>query len=222
MATANGSEKRALPKMEEVIDESMNLDTASAVSETSAAVVSLYNSWSSSSERDAGDDSSSSADTPACVASGLKAALSSSEHHSVSLTPRSSMSSACSGVTQSPLQSSDYLLRQLRKRCREEDIPRVPILRQRTRPVCRFLNYRGTRPYDQVAIGRDQVSAEEEMIMQVATVDFHHTGLFAFGEKDALFPFVTTTGSKAKHRSDDEGDARCQDGAAAKTKRRRE
>ena len=39
--------------------------------------------------------------------------------------------------------SSDELLERLKKRCRPEDLPPVPVLKRRKRPVCHFLNFMG-------------------------------------------------------------------------------
>jgi len=93
-------------------------ETASTVSETSDAVVSLYNSWSSSDTGSLVDLENVDDELLDCFA-GL---------------PR-----------EDTALSSQELLEQLQKRLKKEDLPPVPILRKRQRPNCVFLNYMGSR-----------------------------------------------------------------------------
>jgi hypothetical protein len=92
-------------------------ETASITSEVSAAVVSVYISWSSASEsssliQDDDDD---------CL---------------------EIVDSRFVELLDTPVRPEE-LLESLRKRCREENLPPVPELRRRKKPNCRFLNYMG-------------------------------------------------------------------------------
>ncbi|GAX12841.1 hypothetical protein FisN_15Hu322 [Fistulifera solaris] len=88
--------------VKEVTSETM--DTASTTTEDSTAIVSLYNSWTTS---DCGS-------------------LPDEEPHDIR-----------------PHVSNQNILEQLKKRCREEDLPAELKLRPRKRPNCVFLNYLG-------------------------------------------------------------------------------
>jgi len=84
-------------------------DTDSISSKESAAIVSLYNNWSSSTQNNDED--------------GIQ-----------------SLDGICPGSL-----SKDELLSNLRKRCREQDIPKAPPSRPKNRgPTCSFLNYMGS------------------------------------------------------------------------------
>ena len=89
------------------------LDSASTATEDSTAVVSLYNSWTASEE--------CASRSPSPVEEGVNI------------------------VEPSPtLQSRrPTILEQLKKRCREEDLPAELKIRPRQRPNCVFLNYLG-------------------------------------------------------------------------------
>ena len=90
-------------------------ETDSISSKESAAIVSLYNCWSSASEVDSLVDDDE----------GIEKVV--------------------EGYTLLPdcVLEPEALLDNLKKRCRKEDLPPVPKLRKRKKPNCLFLNYRG-------------------------------------------------------------------------------
>jgi hypothetical protein len=93
-------------------------ETASTCSEDSAAIVSLYNSWSTS---DAGSIANDDDDD------GLQGV-------EFEMLPPSS---CCPPIR------PEELFECLKKRCRTEDLPPALVLRPRKRPNCMFLNYMG-------------------------------------------------------------------------------
>jgi hypothetical protein len=96
------------------------METESTVSEPSAAIVSVYNSWSTTSESIHVDDD---------------ALLLEDNHHHYGSLPETE-----------PI-NTEELLKELKKRCPHEDIPHNLELRRRRRPVCQFRNFIGTRQY---------------------------------------------------------------------------
>ena len=151
--------------MDPQITESEICDAASLASNDSAAIVSLYNSWSSSSECDSQDD-------------GLE--------------------SVVPGFTMLPdsMLEPEVLLDNLKKRCREEDLPPVPKLRARQRPNCLFLNYMGSTRMDP-ALAYLQPEGPPLTIGFPPTLDLGFD--LDFDENDDLYPFC----SKKARRSDD-------------------
>lgn len=145
------------------MDDCTAMETDSIGSETSVAIVSLYNSWSSTSEQESRfvdeDDSLDDHDRFA------------------SLPWFDSM-------------NTEDLLRQLRKRCREEDIHHLPRLRRRKKPVCRFVNHLAT-----CGTTRNRGEPLSETTTEDLLVSNQDMGLGLY-EKDALFPLCS---SKAKH-----------------------
>lgn len=154
-------------------------ETASTVSQASAAVVSLYNSWASSSDFGSlydDDDTLQESDRFARLPS-IEADM--------------------------PLCDPEELLKQLRLRCKDVDLPCVPAPRQRQRPLCRFLNHMGTRSsaglhgasYTTTTAGVAP-HLPTLFVLQQTSADDLDLGL---DEKDALFPMGK---GKAKHTLD--------------------
>jgi hypothetical protein len=153
-------------------DAHTSLETESTVSETSAAIVSVYNSWSTTSE-----SISFFNDDTLLLDSDRFASLPERE----------------------PI-DSDELLQELKKRCREEDIPPVPVLRRRRRPACQFLNFMGSRRYkDNDAKYTGNAFSGFHPPLMVFELPCSHDLDLGFEEKDALFPLFS---SKAKHEDD--------------------
>jgi hypothetical protein len=140
------------------------LETASTGSETSAAVVSLYNSWSSVEAGNFQDDDD---------------------------TLQEDDRFATLPFGEAKL-SNEELLQQLKKRCRDEDIPKLPQLRRRRLPVCQFLNFMGTRQVEKSEEPR------EPLILPQLELELELD--LGLEEKDVFFPLYC---SKAKHQDDD-------------------
>ena len=170
----------------EASDPNSKLETESTVSETSAAVVSVYNSWSTTSESISFYDND---DTLLLDSDGFG-----------SLPEREPI-------------DTEYLLQELQKRCRAVDIPSVPILRRRKRPTCLFLNFMGSRKYhDPNATSTVRTTTTTKTDVAVASsclppplmvFELPSSQDFDIGleEKDALFPQFS---SKVKHSIDDD------------------
>ena len=139
------------------------METASVTSEDSAAIVSLFNSWSTSDcgiSLGQGDDD------------GLESVV---VDDRLATLPVASM-------------EPKELLENLKKRCRQEDLPPVPKLRPRKQPTCRFLNYMGAnRP----------ASIPESTKFPSVSVELEFD--LGLEENDALYPVCS---KKARHQSD--------------------
>lgn len=128
--------------------------TQSTASETSAAIVSLYNSWTSDSVAtgstlDTDKDEEEEGDADTTTNSTLPDDHPPSLHHR-HVTTAATATATASNVPMSiyemqPVMSADELLAELQKRLRPGDLPKVAPLRRRKRPTCQFLNFLGTR-----------------------------------------------------------------------------
>jgi hypothetical protein len=148
------------------------METESTVSESSAAIVSVYNSWSTASESISFYD-----DT----------LLLDDDHHHYGSLPRAEHV------------NTEELLKELKKRCRNEDIPHSLELRRRRRPVCQFRNFIGTREYYKPKVRSTPAYVHPPLMVFELPFGSHDLDL-GLEEKDALFPLYS---SKLKHRSDD-------------------
>lgn len=146
-------------------------ETASVASETSAAIVSLYNSWSSS------DCGSQFNDDDTLQGDDRFAAL-----------PETAL-------------SADELLRRLKKRCREDNLPPAPTLRQRKRPVCHFLNYMGATRLTPAPLPRGPPSTiglelgfdeEKDDLYPLGPKKVKHSTESFFGEGERVIEFEST------------------------------
>jgi hypothetical protein len=102
-------------------DANTSMETESTVSEASAAIVSVYNSWSTTSENSSFYDND---DTLLLEGDRLLEYAFLPERESI---------------------NSEELLKELKKRVKEEDLPPTPLLRRRRLPACQFLNFMGSR-----------------------------------------------------------------------------
>lgn len=106
--------------MKALAEDCTGLETGSIGSETSAAVVSVYNSWSYEGEDGQFDDGTS------CSLLGADDSF------------------AALPDTEDVLRGQE-IFEELKRRCPPEDLPRIPQLRRRRRPTCQFLNCFGSR-----------------------------------------------------------------------------
>jgi hypothetical protein len=150
------------------------METESTVSEYSAAIVSVYNSWSTTSESISFYDSD---DT----------LLLDGDDHRYSSLPEPE-----------PVDTEE-LLKELKNRCRSEDIPHNPELRIRRRPVCQFRNFIGTRQYHKRRVRSTPTYVHPPLMVFELPFGSHDLDL-GLEEKDALFPLCS---SKAKHSNYD-------------------
>lgn len=141
-------------------DTTAAMETESTVSESSAAIVSLYNSWSSTTSESIGfydnDDS----------------LLLGSDR----LDPFHEWEAV----------DTAEFLRELKQRCRHEDIPHTPTLRRRRRPVCQFRNFIGSRQYHKC----NDVPTPHPPLMVFELPFGSHDLDLGLEEKDALFPLI--------------------------------
>lgn len=159
--------------MEPMHDSTAAMETESTVSESSAAIVSLYNSWSTTSESISFYDNDDSL-------------LLGSDHFD-------------SLPETEPIDTAE-LLRELKQRCRHEDIPHAPILRRRRRPVCQFRNFIGSRQYHKFNDVPTPTLIHPPLMVFELPFGSHDLDL-GLEEKDALFPFVPS--SKVNPSRDD-------------------
>jgi hypothetical protein len=159
--------------MEPMQDSTAAMETESTVSESSAAIVSLYNSWSTTSESISFYDNDDSL-------------LLGSDHFD-------------SLPETEPVDTAE-LLRELKQRCRHEDLPHVPMLRRRRRPVCQFRNFIGSRQYHKFNDVPTPILIHPPLMVFELPFGSHDLDL-GLEEKDALFPLVPS--SKEKSSGDD-------------------
>jgi hypothetical protein len=150
--------------MESAHDSTAAMETDSTVSESSAAIVSLYNSWSTTSESISFYDNDDSL-------------LLGSDHFD-------------SLRETEPVDTAE-LLKQLKERCRHEDIPHAPILRRRRRPVCQFRNFIGSRQYDKLNDVPTPILINPPLMVFELPFGSHDLD-FGLDERDALFPLVSS------------------------------
>ena len=180
----------------------MTVSEDDSASQTSAAVVSVYNSWNNASDdlrlqpyisfpaTSCDDDDTLSFDFL--------------DENDVGL---SSILSSDTGIYESPSSGAE-LLEQLKERCCHEDIPQTPVMRpRRGRPVCQFLNFLGTRNYNlppllTYSMDMEHVEQSKQQPNPALLPFAHDLGL---DEKDALFPLSSSCcSSKVKHDDEDE------------------
>ena len=203
----NRNQERKQPKMNTPIESWVPCsDTLSTTeSETSAAVVSLYQSWTGVELGNPESSRSSVGSADAEVNQDLNIdifdcnipkshivpplIMEIKAPNGVSFNPAKRLFEADDDITLSELEEDESyrgcLREALKKRLRsEEDIPQIPKLRRRDKPLCLFLNYMGKR-HVETPVTPTIVAAEDPVLW--------HVGL-GLAEHDVLFPLSVNGG----------------------------